>query len=106
MSAYLQHLSYALGEACETVEQAEAKGRTLSGAALLREAGFERHHVCPPGEGPYDLAFRAVQPLQDRLEGTGAIVYSTCIPLNGNIGSECCFKRTCEDRQSGVMGAR
>jgi 3-oxoacyl-[acyl-carrier-protein] synthase III len=94
MSAYLQHLSYALGEACDTVEEAAAKGRTVSSAARLREAGFERHHVCPPEQGPYDLAFRAVQPLQDRLADTGAIVYSTCIPLNGNVGRESCFHAT------------
>jgi 3-oxoacyl-[acyl-carrier-protein] synthase III len=91
MSAYLQQLSYALGEGCDTVEEAAAKGRTVSSAALLREAGFERHHVCLPGQSPYELAFRAVQPLQDHLETTGAIIYSTCIPLNGNIGRESCF---------------
>jgi 3-oxoacyl-[acyl-carrier-protein] synthase III len=91
---YVNHLSYALGAECHTVEEAEKQGRVLSGAQRLREVGFERHHVSPPDENAYDLALRAVAPIQDHLAGTGAIIYSTCIPSNGNIGRTECFTKT------------
>jgi 3-oxoacyl-[acyl-carrier-protein] synthase-3 len=91
---YVNHLSYALGADCNTVEEAEKQGRLLSGAQRLREVGFERHHVSPPNENAYHLALRAVEPIRNHLAGTGAIIYSTCIPGNGNIGRTECFTKT------------
>lgn len=95
MSAvYVHNLSYALGAECHTVEEAEKNGHVLSDARRLRDAGFERHHVSPPDENAYDLALRAVKPIRQHLDGTGAIIYSTCIPGNGNIGRAECFTKT------------
>ncbi len=91
---YIDHLSFPLGSEVRTVEETAAKGRTRSGAALLREAGFGRHCVSAPGTTAYDLACRAVQPLRGNLGSIGAIVYSTCIPINANVGDEARFTET------------
>jgi 3-oxoacyl-[acyl-carrier-protein] synthase-3 len=66
----------------------------LSTPALLREAGFEQHHTCGAATTAYTLAARAVEPIRAHLAGTGAIVYATTLPLNGNIGSEARFRET------------
>lgn len=85
--AYVDHLAFALGSQRETVEQAVAAERTISDAAALRGAGFEVHHRCADGETALDLARRAVEPIRDRLGRIDAIVYATCLPENGNVGS-------------------
>lgn len=91
---FLNHLSFALGNETNTVEEAAEKGRTLSKASVLKEAGFKQHHVCGPETSAYDLAYRAVQEIRKDLGDIGAIVYSTCIPINGNIGDERKFLET------------
>src|SRR5436309_5720572 len=85
-------IGYALGAARSTVEEADARGLLVSGAAALRDAGFRAHHVCAPGESSYDLARAAVEPLRGELGDVGAIVYSTCIPRNGAIDGEEAFR--------------
>lgn len=88
MSAcYVGHLSHALGDRSATVEQAEAAGRLVSGAAAIRDAGFDRHHVAAPGVSAYELARRAVSPIADVLGDVGAIVYVTCLPASGSLGA-------------------
>jgi hypothetical protein len=91
---FLHDLAYALGDDAFDVEASEAAGRTRSSAKTLRLAGFERHHVCRPATTSLDLARRTVEPLRDALAGTGAIVYATCLPSNGNVGSTVEFERT------------
>ncbi len=91
---FLHDLAYALGDDAFDVEASEAAGRTRSSAKTLRLAGFERHHVCRPATTSLDLARRTVEPLRDALAGTGAIIYATCLPLNGNVGSTAEFERT------------
>lgn len=91
---FLHDLAYALGDDAFDVEASEAAGRTRSSAKTLRLAGFERHHVCRPTTTSLDLARRTVEPLRDALAGTGAIVYATCLPANGNVGSPAEFART------------
>jgi 3-oxoacyl-[acyl-carrier-protein] synthase-3 len=91
---FVDHLSFALGDEARSVEDAEQRGLILSMASDLREAGFTQHHVCRSQTTAYDLARRAVSNIKDHLPGTGAIVYSTCLPLNGNIGDEKSFKET------------
>jgi 3-oxoacyl-[acyl-carrier-protein] synthase-3 len=51
-------------------------------------AGFEWHHVCEPSTTAYDLATAAAAQLVGRglADGADAIVYATCLPLNGNAG--------------------
>jgi 3-oxoacyl-[acyl-carrier-protein] synthase III len=83
---HVHDLAYALGSRAQTVEEAERAGLLLSGAAALKEAGFHRHHVCPPEETAYDLAKRAVEQIRPRLRDVSAIVYCTCLPVNGSAG--------------------
>jgi len=87
MEVYVGHLSYALGANTETVDQAAAAHRTISDASALKEAGFLQHYFCQNGNSAYELAARAVEQIRGQLDGVGAIIYSTCIPINGNIGS-------------------
>lgn len=91
---FIDHLSFALGAETSTVEEAADKGRTRSSASILKEAGFRQHHTCSNGTTAYDLAKRAVDPIRNQLDDIGAIVYSTCIPINGNIGDENKFIET------------
>ena len=91
---YVDHLSFALGDDTSSVEVAHERGLTISKASDLREAGFTQHHVCRPQTTAYDLASSAVSKIREHLDGTGAIVYSTCLPMNGNIGDEGRFKET------------
>ncbi len=91
---FLHDLAYALGDESFDVETSAAAGRTRSSAKTLRLGGFEHHHVCRPGTTALDLARRTVEPLRDTLLGTSAIVYATCIPANGNVGSVAEFDRS------------
>lgn len=92
--AYINHLSFALGDRVSTVEESAESGRTLSRASSLREAGFRMHHLCAPESTAYDLAQRSVREIQKELSEVGAIIYSTCIPLNGNVGEEKKFRES------------
>jgi 3-oxoacyl-[acyl-carrier-protein] synthase-3 len=87
-SAYIDSFSYALGERKCHVDDSAATGRLFSSAEDLRSAGFCWHHVCEPGTSAYDLAKAAVHPIAGEVSGADAIVYATCLPLNGNLGSE------------------
>src|SRR5262245_56795903 len=81
---------YALGDQRFHVEDSAAAGRLRSSSRDLREAGFELHHVCEPGTSAYDLAKAAVK----QIPGLGrmdAVVYATCLPLNGNAGDVSAF---------------
>jgi 3-oxoacyl-[acyl-carrier-protein] synthase-3 len=83
-SIYLNHLDYALGSRLQSVEAAERAGLLISTAEALRSAGFEYHSICAPDESAYDLARAALQSgnIEPRL--VDAIIYSTCLPTNGN----------------------
>ena len=94
MNVFVDHLAYALGEETSTVEEAAARRRLISEPSLLREAGFERHHVAAESSSAYDLAARAVGGVREHLGDVGAIVYATTLPLNGNVGSEARFRET------------
>ena len=83
---YVDHLSYALGDEVYTVQEAEARKRTVTSAAALQEVGFAQHHVAGPNTSAYALAVQAVRAIQDDLGTIDAVLYSTCIPLNGNVG--------------------
>lgn len=87
-AAYVDHFGYALGDNKTNAAESEAAGRLCSTAADLGDAGFEWHYVCDPGTSAYDLAKASVRQLgADVLDaGADAIVYATCLPLNGNVG--------------------
>lgn len=92
--AFVNHFSYALGEVRSNVAQAAANGLLLSAPQVLEQAGFAQHYVCGPGTNAYDLARRAVGKIEDRLGEIDAIVYATCIPGNGNVGSLASYQET------------
>ena len=91
---YIHDLSFALGELAADVHRAEADGLLVSNATALESAGFAKHFRAADETNVYDLAVRAVEPLESKLAQTDAIVYSTCIPANGNIGDEQQFQAT------------
>ena len=91
---FINHLAHALGGEVQTVEQAEARGQLVSPAAALRDAGFDRHHTCNSEETAYDLARAAVVSSGIDARGVDAIVYSTCLPMNGNMGDTTRFADT------------
>lgn len=91
-AVYVDHLTFALGDQFEGVEEAGAHGRLLSPASALQAAGFEGHHVSAPLATAYDLAYRAVKPIAGSLGEIDLILYATCLPMNGNIGSAAGFK--------------
>ncbi|MDX1433570.1 MAG: 3-oxoacyl-[acyl-carrier-protein] synthase III C-terminal domain-containing protein [Gammaproteobacteria bacterium] len=92
MDVYLQDPVYALGTSRFSVAESVAASRTLSDERILREAGFESHHVCAPDDRVEDLAIRAARELDGRLDTVSVIVYSTCLPLNANVGSARAFE--------------
>lgn len=89
--AYISHLSFALGDDTSTVEESFTHGKTTSQPSELKAAGFTRHHVCHPRTSAYQLAKAAVQQIQPHFLDIGAIIYSTCLPINSNLESEQSF---------------
>jgi len=87
VDVYVDDFVYALGERKAHITESEAAGLLLSSADDLADAGFRWHHVCEPPTSAYDLAKAATAQL-DRaaLQAVDAIVYATCLPLNGNVG--------------------
>jgi 3-oxoacyl-[acyl-carrier-protein] synthase-3 len=92
---YVSRFASALGSVRQSVEQAETAGLLFSPAAALRDAGFDCHHVCGADESAYSLAVKAVAASGIEPATIDAIVYSTCLPVSGNLG------RTAEFEQSG-----
>lgn len=80
---YVSHLSSALGDTTQSVEEAGERRQLVSPATALRAAGFERHHSCSGNQTAYDLARAAFLASNIDAVNVGAIVYSTCLPLNG-----------------------
>ncbi|HEY8024228.1 MAG TPA: 3-oxoacyl-[acyl-carrier-protein] synthase III C-terminal domain-containing protein [Burkholderiaceae bacterium] len=91
---FVNHLTYELGDVINTVQQSADEGRTLSSVETLHKAGFTRHHVCSPDTNAYVLAKRAVEKIRDKLGHIDAIIYATCLPINGNIGAPQDFQDT------------
>lgn len=92
--AFLGDIAYALGDRAESVEEAVARGATVSAAAEFRRGGFARHHRCSPGRDAYALARAAVEQIRGRLGEIDAIVYATALPANACLGEAGAFART------------
>lgn len=88
---FINHLTMALGDEVNTVEEAAEKKRLISSPSVLKEAGFLQHHICSKEANAYTLARHAVEHIKTNLGDIDAIVYSTCIPANGNAGNETKF---------------
>jgi 3-oxoacyl-[acyl-carrier-protein] synthase-3 len=93
-AVYVDAIGYSLGEITRSVDETASRGELLSSPAVLKEAGFSVHHVCGADRTAYDLAHAAVKDIEDRLGNIGAIIYSTCIPLNANIGRQEAFRES------------
>lgn len=93
MDAYLGSLSYSLGEQSFSLEESAEAGRLTSPLQALKDSGFEKHRICADNQTAYDLAKDCASRLPG-LEKVGAIVYSTCLPLNGNCGDAQMFEQT------------
>ena len=91
---YIDHLCFSLGDEARSVEESEERGMLVSSAEVLKEAGFQTHHVCSDKTSAYDLAHAAVEDIRNDLGRIRAIVYSTCLPVNGNAGDERLFRET------------
>lgn len=91
---FVHDLSCALGDLAIPIEESEKAGRLLSSAEQYRQAGFREHRICRPETSAYHMAREAVREIASELPGTGAIIYATCLPLNGNIGKPSEFERT------------
>jgi 3-oxoacyl-[acyl-carrier-protein] synthase-3 len=87
MSIYVNHFSYQLGSDFVSLEESEKRGRLLAAVEDFKAAGFSHHRVSSDDESAYDLARGAVTQIKDHLTETTSIIYATCLPLNGNIGS-------------------
>jgi 3-oxoacyl-[acyl-carrier-protein] synthase-3 len=88
---FVHDLAFALGDEPRSVEESVARGQTRSPAALLRRAGFARHHVCAPTTSAYDLARRVAAAMRGELGSIDLILYATCLPLNANAGDAASF---------------
>ena len=91
---YVNRIASALGDEARDVEHTASCKKLMSAADVIRQAGFSRHHVCSESTTAYDLASRAVKELGHSIDGTRAIIYSTCIPANANLGDSREFERT------------
>jgi len=91
---YLSHLASALGSVKQSVEDADKAGALVSTASALSDAGFVSHHICATDETCYDLAERAFRASGIDPESIDVIIYSTCLPANGNLYSEDRFGRS------------
>ena len=91
---FVDHLSFALGDEINSIEEAAGRNRLVSDLSVLKEAGFLQHHVCAEKTDAYHLAQEAVRPLTDVLDRVGAIIYSTCLPLNGNVGKSDSYRES------------
>jgi 3-oxoacyl-[acyl-carrier-protein] synthase-3 len=94
LDVYVHDFALSLGAYDFSLEESVAAGRTHSSAHALFEAGFRRHRVCRTEQTAYDLARAAVSPIATAATDAGAIIYATCLPLNGNLGSTDRFRAT------------
>lgn len=94
MDVFVNHFSYKLGSDSVSLEDSHKEGRLLANVSDFKDAGFSRHRMARKDEGPYDLAKAAVEGIRDHLAPTTAIVYATCLTMNGNIGARKDFEET------------
>jgi 3-oxoacyl-[acyl-carrier-protein] synthase-3 len=93
---FVDSFAHSLGDRKFHVTESAAAGRLISGASDLESAGFRWHHVCEPATSAYDLAARATTRVAaaGQLGDIDAVVYATCLPVNGNVGDQAEWERT------------
>lgn len=92
MDVYFDDFVYALGGQTYSLPESAKASRLKSSPEALEDAGFARHHVCAEEETAYTLARTCADQIKDRLPGVGVIIYSTCLPMNGNCGDPDSFR--------------
>lgn len=100
-STYIHFPAFRLGQTAQTLEQARQQGALLSEVQALSDAGFHQHYVCGDQQSAYDLAKGALDDMIETypearawLADIDAILYVTCLPLNGNHGDTTQFDVT------------
>lgn len=93
---FVDSFAYSLGEQKVNIRDSAAAGRLVSSAEDLEAGGFRWHHMCRSSTGAYDLAKAVTAQVADGegLADIDAIVYPTCLPVNGNVGSREMWERT------------
>ncbi len=86
MDIFVNHFAYKLGSETVSLDDSHKAGRLLAQASDFKEAGFSTHRMAVKNENSYDLAKAAVEQIKEHLAPTTAIVYATCLTMNGNIG--------------------
>ena len=83
-AVFVSHFATALGSRRQSLEEAAVLGQLVSPPAALRSVGFESHYICDDAETAYDLAASAFRASSIEVDDVDVIVYSTCLPINGN----------------------
>lgn len=91
---FVSHLGWSLGSRCQSVEDAARRQQLLSTPVALRQAGFGTHYVCAADESAYALARAALCDSGVDAEKIDALLYSTCLPPNGQDNGETSFRHS------------
>ena len=95
---YIDLPTYYLGDISQSIEEAHKNDQLFSDYELLVEAGFKNHFISSDNIRAYDLAIGVTQDIQEKWNGNmldiNAIIYSTCFPINANIGLKEDFEKT------------
>jgi 3-oxoacyl-[acyl-carrier-protein] synthase-3 len=95
-SVFVHDLAYFLGDQRVSIEESSKAGRLLTDHQQFVEAGFAFHRMSSSSQNAYELAVGAVSQIKNELSNVNSIIYATCLPLNGNIGSFNKFKESCD----------
>jgi len=91
---YLNRFALALGEGECSVRTSWEAGRTRTDVETFESSGFFRHRMAAEGTTSYDLAYRAVQGLDEIPRDATTLVYATALPLNANMGDPGDFEQS------------
>src|SRR5262249_17793245 len=96
LTVFVDGFAYALGGRRGHVRDSPGPGRLISAPGRLESRGSGWHRACEPQTGAYELARQATRRTAagHRLESVDVLVYSTCLPLNGNVGDVGRWERT------------
>lgn len=93
-AAYINELSYSLGNLSYSLEESAEAGRLLSSVQALKDSGFRKHQICSKEKTAYTLAQECVAKIKHPLSEIGAIMYATCLPCNANMGNTEMFHKS------------
>ena len=91
---FVDHLAYFLGDQRFSIQQSSVEGRLFTDAQQFIDAGFQYHRMSSATQTSYSLAVGAVSQIKSVITDVDSIIYATCLPMNGNIGSSSKFIET------------